>query len=92
MGREGGTMLKFMLVSPNADEIVQFKTVSWTRANRKAKEILQVNADPEFYGETRAHLYIANGSVWQFVKTLWIQFANVQPDEIERYAHISTEF
>lgn len=81
-------MLRFMLVKPNADELCFFSRVSFKQAFRFAKRDLQWSSDPEFLGETRAHLYIACGDHFRYVRTLWIQADDIPAGEIERFSSL----
>lgn len=87
-------MLKFMVVFPNADEIAFFQRASYSDAFRDAKRWLQAESDPELFGETRAHLFIANShGTFTHVKTLLVQFPSEAElvGEIDKYSRIKTE-
>lgn len=85
-------MLKFMVVFPNANEIVFFQRKSYSAAFRDCKRWLQIESDPDLSGETRAYLFIANAEgTFSYVKTIYIQMPSDQvlEKEIQKYSAIA---
>ena len=86
-------MLRFMLYMPNRDELTFFMRPSFTKAMKDAKAWLQMASDPYegLCGETRAHLYIANGNKFEYIRTLWVQWDDVHNCEIDQYEHLNPD-
>lgn len=82
-------MLRFMLAFPNADELWMFTRISFNSAFKDSKRWLQMAADPDYQGETRAHLFILNDDHLEYVRTLWVQCEDVKQEEIERYLRMN---
>lgn len=81
--------MRFMLAFPNADELIMFNRVSYKSAFIDSKRWLKLVADPEYQGETRAHLFIVNGDHFVYVRTLWVQKEDVKREEIDKYLRMN---